>query len=154
MKNIVIGSIILLATLFFSAPSFSHCEIPCGIYGDAMRMDMIAEHIQTIKKSMNMIIKLSQEKEVDQNQLVRWVMNKEKHAEALQNIIWQYFIAQRIKPVDDEKSAKYKTYIEQITLSHKLIIYAMKAKQSTDLAHISALEKLLAEFKTAYMTKK
>ena len=31
---------------------FSHCEVPCGIYGDPMRLDVMAEHVTTIEKSM------------------------------------------------------------------------------------------------------
>ena len=30
---------------------FSHCEIPCGIYDDPMRLDMMAEHITTITRT-------------------------------------------------------------------------------------------------------
>jgi nickel superoxide dismutase len=34
------------------APSVKVCEIPCGIYDDEMRINMIAEHITTIEKSV------------------------------------------------------------------------------------------------------
>ena len=48
-----------VASLFFLANfAASHCEIPCGIYDDAMRIDMIREHISTIEKSMTQITEL------------------------------------------------------------------------------------------------
>ena len=33
----------------------AHCEIPCGIYTDEMRVQMIEEHCKTIEKSMSQI---------------------------------------------------------------------------------------------------
>ena len=37
----------------------AHCQIPCGIYGDEMRFQMLEEHITTIEKSMKLIGELS-----------------------------------------------------------------------------------------------
>ncbi|MHC4552675.1 MAG: superoxide dismutase [Ni], partial [Planctomycetota bacterium] len=66
------------AVLMFMASSevFSHCEIPCGIYDDPMRIRMIDEHIQTIEKSMKQIQELQKTDEINYNQLVRWTINK------------------------------------------------------------------------------
>nr|WP_319571807.1 superoxide dismutase [Ni] [uncultured Draconibacterium sp.] len=58
----------------------AHCEIPCGIYGNSVRIALLYEHIETIEKSMNQINKLSKSENPDYNQLVRWVMNKEEYA--------------------------------------------------------------------------
>ena len=58
----------------------AHCEIPCGIYGDSVRIALLYEHIETIEKSMNQINELSKSENPDYNQLVRWVMNKEEYA--------------------------------------------------------------------------
>ena len=51
----------LFATIFFigvlslsSLQSKAHCEIPCGIYGDSVRIALIYEHITTVEKSMKM----------------------------------------------------------------------------------------------------
>ena len=82
---------------FFSLKGFAHCEIPCGIYDDEMRINMISEHIGTVEKSMNEIIKLEKEEHHNSNQLVRWIMNKEHHADEIQQIVTQYFMTQRIK---------------------------------------------------------
>ena len=55
----------------------AHCEIPCGIYGDSVRIALLYE---TIEKPMNQINELSKSENPDYNQLVRWVMNKEEYA--------------------------------------------------------------------------
>ena len=47
------------AVLFLSSAVMSHCEIPCGIYDDAMRIRMMAEDIATIEKSMREIHELA-----------------------------------------------------------------------------------------------
>ena len=33
--------------------SFGHCQIPCGIYDDLMRIHQMEEHVLTIEKSIN-----------------------------------------------------------------------------------------------------
>ena len=58
----------------------SRCEVPCGIDNDEMRFAMIEEHIQTIEKAMSQVMELSKESPQNMNQIVRWIMNKEKQA--------------------------------------------------------------------------
>ena len=136
---LLIFSIVLFAVSYAAA----HCEIPCGIYDDEMRINMMAEHITTVEKSMKQILKLETSKSIDYNQLVRWVMNKENHANEFQEIVTQYFMTQRIK-VDTENYAK------KLILLHKMLVYAMKCKQTTNLSHISTLRSLLKEFHDLY----
>ena len=50
----------------------AHCEIPCGIYDDQLRADLIAEHSTTIEKSMKKIVELSKQNPVNYNQLIHW----------------------------------------------------------------------------------
>ena len=136
---LLIFSIVLFAVSYAAA----HCEIPCGIYDDEMRINMMAEHITTIEKSMKQILKLETSKSVDYNQLIRWVMNKENHANEFQEIVTQYFMTQRIK-IDTENYAK------KLIMLHKMLVYAMKCKQTTDLSHISTLRSSLKEFHDLY----
>ncbi|PLX11075.1 MAG: superoxide dismutase, partial [Marinilabiliales bacterium] len=110
----------------------------------------IKEHIVTIEKSMKMIIELSQAETPNYNQIVRWVMNKEEHATKLQDIVSQYFLHQRIKPVDPENTEMYEKYIDRLTLLHELLVYSMKAKQTTDLDYINKLNKAILAFEESY----
>ena len=32
---------------------WAHCQVPCGIYHDDLRLELIGEHIETIEKSMD-----------------------------------------------------------------------------------------------------
>jgi nickel superoxide dismutase len=150
-KTLLIVPILLF---LFAMPQslLSHCQVPCGIYDDEMRIKMISEHITTIEKAMKQVIELSKESKPNYNQIVRWVMNKEKHAEELSQILTYYFMAQRIKPVDNDKKENkmYAVYQERLELLHHLLIYTMKAKQTTDLSMIEKLRSLLEEFKKAY----
>jgi len=130
---------------------YSHCQLPCGIYGDEARIKMITEHITTIEKSMRLINMLSQEPKSNMNQIVRWVQNKENHADELTEIITYYFMAQRIKPVEKTNQAEYQKYITQLTLLHEMMIVAMKAKQTTDVENIIHLKELLSKFEVAYL---
>jgi len=130
---------------------FSHCEIPCGIYNDPMRLDMMAEHITTIEKSIKQTQMLSDEGQKDYNQLVRWIANKEQHADAFTEIVTQYFLTQRIKAAPKSDSAAYEKYTHQLTLLHQMMVTSMKCKQTTDLQNIAKLRALLGEFRVAYL---
>ena len=128
---------------FFTGNASSHCEIPCGIYDDEMRVKMLLEHVATIEKSMRQITALEEADHHHANQLVRWVMNKDHHADELQRIVAQYFMTQRIKP-------DAKDYVKKISVLHEMLIYGMKCKQTTDLANAKKLRSLIKEFKTLY----
>ena len=128
---------------FVSSYALAHCEIPCGIYDDEMRVNMIAEHITTIEKAMNQITELGGQKPTNYNQISRWVVNKEHHANELQHIVTQYFMTQRIK-------LDAKDYTQKLSMLHKLLVYAMKCKQTTDLSHIAALRTVLKDFQGLY----
>lgn len=150
-KAILLCFLVSFLMLFISAqPAFSHCEIPCGIYNDKARIETIAEHIDTIEKSMATITGLSEEKDKNYNQLVRWVDNKETHAGYIQHIISQYFMTQRIKIENEQNKEAYAKYITELALLHRMLVYAMKAKQSTAPAIVKELRALLNQFKVSY----
>jgi nickel superoxide dismutase len=137
-------AVVFVSIILLSAPyAGAHCEIPCGIYNDQMRIDMIAEDAATIEKSMKQITELSAQQPVNYNQLVRWITNKEEHANKIQDVVYQYFMAQRIKP-DAEK------YEEKLVVLHKMLIAAMQCKQTTDLTHVETLRSLLKAFEKLY----
>jgi nickel superoxide dismutase len=153
-KMIVSGLGCLVILLAIGSAARAHCEIPCGIYGDEMRVQMIAEHISTIEKSMKLVNELSAAEKPNYNQLVRWVDNKEQHADEIQHIVTQYFMTQRIKPADPSDKEAQAAYEKELTLLHKMLIQAMKAKQGTDQAVVDELRKLLDEFSEAYLGHK
>lgn len=132
---------------------YSHCQIPCGIYDDPTRLVEIAEHIATIEKSIKQIVELSAAEKPNYNQLVRWVNNKDDHADKLSHIVTYYFMAQRITPADKSDTNAYEDYVNKITLLHRMTVCSMKCKQTTDLANVEELKSLLAEFKAAYLTE-
>ena len=93
-----------IALLAMSPTLLAHCEIPCGIYGDQLRFELWHENITTVEKSMNQIVKLSGEATLNYNQIIRWISNKEKHADDIREIAIQYFLTQRVKPVDKNET--------------------------------------------------
>jgi nickel superoxide dismutase len=111
---------------------------------------MIAEHITTIEKSMKQIAELSEAKKPNMNQIVRWVQSKDKHADDISHIVTYYFMAQRIKPVEKSEGKAYAKYVKKLTLLHEMLVYSMKAKQTTDLSNVEKLRTSLADFKTTY----
>jgi nickel superoxide dismutase len=150
MKNLLkaIGVIVLAG--FINIQSFAHCEVPCGIYTDHLRIELIKEHITTIEKAMIQIESLSAEEDINYNQLIRWINTKEHHANLIQEITEQYFMTQRVKPADPDDEEAFTKYISQLTLLHEILIFSMKTKQSTD---VEVTEKLLGKvekFEVAY----
>lgn len=151
MKRFALAALALAITLGVAVSASAHCQIPCGIYDDELRVQLIEEHITTVEKSMNQIIALGAAEKVDYNQLVRWVSNKEAHAQEIQDIVTAYFMAQRIKaPVSHDNETEVNEYLHKLALLHAIQVHAMKAKQGTDLAEIETLRGLVAKFRTAY----
>ena len=137
---------VVLATVAWTAatrPAEAHCQMPCGIYNDQLRVDLIKEHADTIAKAMRMITDLSKETPVNYNQVVRWVDTKEHHANEIQEIVSDYFMTQRIAPGDT-------AYAEKIKALHELLIAAMKCKQTVDPANVQKVRDALNDFEKLY----
>ena len=149
-RNVFVFVVIVGLVLIASSSVYSHCQIPCGIYDDNMRFKMMGEHITTIEKSMKLINQLSAEQKPDMNQIVRWVQNKETHADELSQIITYYFMAQRVKPIEKTNTEDYEKYVTKLTLLHQMLVTSMKVKQTTDLSVTKQQTELLAKFKKAY----
>lgn len=151
----VIGALALATVLVITiAPkTFAHCQVPCGIYGDQTRFEIMAEHIVTIEKSMNQIIELSSKPGKNANQLVRWVNNKDEHADKISEIVSYYFLAQRIKePGSDADDSEINNYLARLKYLHRITVSAMKCKQTTDLGNVTKLRAALEEFAVSYLS--
>lgn len=146
MKNRLLPVAMFLTIIFYAATAWAHCEIPCGIYDDEARLQEISEHIDTVEKAITQITELQKEKNINYNQLVRWINNKEIHADEIQEIASQYFLTQRIK-FDTEK------YDQKLAALHQIIVYAMKCKQTTDLENVKKLREASQKFAELYRGK-
>lgn len=144
MKKSYLPFLLVTLLIFFTASSAStHCEIPCGIYDDVMRLNMISEHVKTVEKSMTKIIELQKGKPINYNQVVRWINNKEDHANKIQEIVSQYFLTQRLKSDD-------KDYTKKLASLHSILVNAMKCKQTVELPNLKSLRAAFREFEDFY----
>jgi nickel superoxide dismutase len=146
--------VLIAAALFISltaSNAFAHCQIPCGIYDDAARFALLEEHVTTVEKAMKKIEELSAVQSPNYNQIVRWVGNKEHHADEISEIVTYYFMAQRVKPVEKKNDEAYSKYLDELTSLHQMVVYSMKAKQTTDLKNIDRLRALIRQFKASYL---
>ena len=133
----------LLASNILSA----HCQVPCGIYDDASRIILIKENFQTIKKSMDQIEKLSSLSDpLSKNQTTSWINTKESHAQDIQVVISEYFLTQRIKESDKE-------YTKELEYLHKLLVIAMKCKQTINISYTDQASSLIDDFSKIYFDK-
>ena len=115
--------------------SFGHCQVPCGIYDDASRVKQMLEDVSTIDKAINKIIQLIDKNDVQSvQQLVRWVNNKEIHAEKIITTISNYFLTQRVKPSAEN-------YLLRLSEHHRVILLSMKVKQKADVEVAKDLRK-------------
>jgi nickel superoxide dismutase len=138
-----------LAVAIFPTTVAAHCQIPCGIYDDSLRFVLLNEDIATIEKSITQLAELTVSADKNYNQIVRWVTNKDDHADKFMEIVTDYFMAQRIKPVLPTDTA-YNLYVKKVTVLHQMLVTAMLCKQSTDMENVARLRRLTAEFKDLY----
>ncbi|HOI55872.1 MAG TPA: superoxide dismutase [Ni] [Phycisphaerae bacterium] len=148
---LVLAAAAVSVVLFVALTTRGHCQIPCGIYDDPARFKMLDEHLLTIEKSINEITALSAEPSKNANQLTRWIINKEAHADEAAGIVMAYFFQQRIKPVAGPGEDGWDRYVNQVVLCHKMLVELMKTKQTTDLEHVQRLGNLLVDFRAAYL---
>jgi nickel superoxide dismutase len=146
---------ILLA--FFAAVPFSsgtlsaHCQIPCGIFADDIVFGELMTDVATIEKSMKQILSIGESDSKDWNQLVRWINNKETHANNIMDTMAHYFLSQRVKL--GQKESDPEGYRQLVELAHEVMVLAMKCKQGTSLEEAAQLGERLHEFQHAYNGK-
>ena len=134
----------------FSVELYAHCQVPCGIYDDAVRIVQIEEDITTIRKAMNMINDLAGKSDAQSlNQVSRWVSTKESHAQNAQETILNYFLAQRVRAKEKGDRDRQK-YVDQTLTLHQLIVKMMKCKQTVDQRNCSDAYELLDKFTNLY----
>jgi len=115
-----------LMSLAFALPQagYAHCQVPCGIYDDHARLQAMLEDAATVEKAATSMAELAGASDAQsQNQMVRWVLNKEKHADNVIQTISDYFLTQRVTPSQED-------YAERLQRHHAVILAAMRAKQN------------------------
>ncbi|MGI9241155.1 MAG: superoxide dismutase [Ni] [Verrucomicrobiales bacterium] len=154
-KFILVVAAVAALSPIASQQAGAHCQVPCGIYDDAARFVSMREHVTTIEKAMGQIATLAEEGAQNANQVVRWVGAKETHADALSEIVTYYFMTQRIKvPADMTDKAAVTKYQGDLALLHQILVYSLKAKQTTDVANTKKLSELIGAFEESYLGKK
>lgn len=161
MKNLLLPSLALSLPLLAAAaapkaaplaPAPVHCQVPCGIYGDQMRVHSMLEDVATIEKGMN-LLNATGDDALNSNQTVRWVLTKDQHAQSIQDQVAVYWLAQRIKtPKAGASSEDVDKYHAQLELMHRITVAAMKCKQTTDAAHCTELRRLADAFAGTYFS--
>jgi len=146
LKTWIMALMLLIGT---AGQLAAHCQVPCGIFDDPTRVKLMYEDIATIGRCIEQINVLSAAPEKNYNQLVRWITTKDEHSEKLQELITNYFLAQRIKPRQPQEPG-YDKYIYQLTLLHQLQIKAVKAKQSSSPELVKEMKVLLKQFEDSY----
>jgi len=150
MKKAILCS---LAFAFLAPATVSaHCQIPCGIYDDDTVIKTMHTDFETIEKASKTIIELSKDPAKNAHQLTRWITNKESHAQAIQEKVLNYFLAQRLKLGEAETDNA--AYLAKLQLCHQVIVTSMKCKQSTDAKDVATLHDLLHKFETHFGSKK
>lgn len=136
LKKMLDPKLLLMSGALLLAPlaAKSHCQIPCGIYDDHARVKAMLEDVATVRKSVKLITELAGKTDPQShNQLIRWVTNKETHAQRVIATISDYFLTQRVK-------AKQGDYTERLVKHHTVIVAAMKAKQHAAMDAVDALQ--------------
>jgi len=144
MKLLKALTLSIVAVASFAHFASAHCQVPCGIYDDHARVQSMLEDAATVEKAVVLIEELSGKTDKQsQNQLVRWISNKESHAQKIISTISDYFLTQRVKASQDD-------YEERLVKHHTVIVTAMKAKQNADVQVVKNLKDAIEALEAYY----
>jgi len=133
-----------------------HCQVPCGIFDDPATVAEAKQCAATIRKAMVQINELyGAASPQNFNQMTRWVNTKEEHASKIITLVSEYCLCQRAYPIGHPKTpfADEASYVEAVKAHHNVMINAMKAKQTVDVAQCDALDAAIELFCKMYMPK-
>ena len=147
IKKRLLTTFSLLATgIMLALPQSmqAHCQVPCGIYDDYARVQSMLEDTATVEKAATMIAQLAGKSDAQSlNQIVRWVNNKESHAQKVISTISDYFLTQRVNSSQSD-------YVERLKRHHAVIVAAMAAKQNADASFAGKLKKSIEALSEYY----
>jgi nickel superoxide dismutase len=135
------GILLTVAALCLLAPrpAASHCQVPCGIYDDSARIAQMREDTTTIRKAVTSIGELAGKTDTQSmNQLIRWTNTKEIHASHIIEIVSEYFLTQKLKPVAAGAEGR-DAYLASLAEHHAVMRAAMKTKQTVDAVAVDEL---------------
>jgi ubiquitin-small subunit ribosomal protein S27Ae len=132
-----------------------HCQVPCGIFDDPKLVADMREAAATIRKAVQQISLLALEVSSSPlafNQMTRWVMTKEDHAQKIIDLVSNYCLCQRVKPpgVPGSPFESSKEYVEALRAHHSVMIAAMKVKQEVSDEQCDNLDHALGDFEKMY----
>jgi len=137
-------------SLTATRPAEAHCQVPCGIYDDPARIQLLREDATTIEKAVASINELSAKDDaLSANQLVRWVVTKEEHASRTMTTVSEYFLAQRVAPVGVDAEGRG-AYLRKLADHHAVIVLAMKTKQNVDPKSVADLKAAIERISRYY----
>ena len=136
--------------LLLPSLAWSHCQVPCGIYDDAARIQALLEDATTIEKAMTRLRRLTGSTDAQSdNQIVRWVMTKEDHASRVITVLSEYFLTQKLTPVAEGEDG-YEAYLQKLADHHAVLHAAMKCKQSVDTSRATELRDAIQKLAQHY----
>jgi len=157
MRTTSILSLLIAAAAGFvlsiSQPNVAaHCQVPCGIYDDPMRITMLREDATTIAKAVDSVVDLMDgaHSPAAMNQVVRWTTTKDEAATNIQRIVSDYFLTQRVKAVPAGQPG-HEAYLDQLAKMHAVLVAAMKCKQTVDPAAVATLEAAIEAIAPMYV---
>jgi len=131
----------------------AHCQVPCGIYDDAARIARMHEDATTIAKAITQVNELAGKHDAQSlNQITRWITAKEDHASHVIEVVSQYFLTQRVKPVAPG-GVGHGEYLTTLADHHAVMVAAMKAKQNADPSTAEALHNTIDTLAKHYAKK-
>ncbi len=137
-------TIAVLCASFGVSNLWAHCQVPCGIFDDYLKLQSLIQDADTVIKAANEMQKLAGKSDAQSmQQFIRWTNNKESHAEHVIHSISDYYLAQRVK-------TNMEDYNERLLKHHAVMIAAMKAKQSANPETGAALKAALIELAPYY----
>ena len=152
MRKMTLFAAAALLLVSLPAESWSHCQVPCGIYDDAARVVGMYEDAATIEKAIGQIAELAGKTDAQSaNQLGRWIATKEVHASNIITTVAEYFLTQKVKPVAKDAEG-YDAYLSKLADHHRVMNAAMKAKQNASAEYATALRDAIAGLAQHYDT--
>lgn len=121
----------------------AHCQMPCGVYHDEMVYNQIDQYVETMYKGMSILNSSKFHGVHDWNEVIRWVLLKEKESDATANLLTTYFLQQKIKPGEADTA-------KRLTSCHKLLFLLVAIKQNTDVKFVKEFLEEWEDFKAMF----
>jgi hypothetical protein len=138
--------------LIYASPVSAACETSCSdLVDDDSAFARIQENISALEAETVQIQQWQADPIANMLSIAQAINRKTQYANAVREVLTDYFLYQRLQPSEDVLGSEYQSYAARLGLFHQALNAAVLTKENADPSAIQDLQHKVEAFKNHFL---